>query len=89
LPSLDDGERAAVALAQSLRAELILMDDRAAVAAALALGFEVIGTLGVLGRGAARGLIDLSEAIARLKATNFRYRPEVLDALLARGVHRR
>jgi predicted nucleic acid-binding protein len=38
LRALDDGERAALALARALRADLILMDDRAAVAVALSKG---------------------------------------------------
>jgi predicted nucleic acid-binding protein len=83
LPKLGDGERTAIALAGSLRADLILMDDRAATALALQEGFAVTGTLGVLIRAARRDLIDLGEALTRLKATNFRYRPETLDALLA------
>jgi hypothetical protein len=29
-------------------------------------------------------MIDLEAVVARLRATNFRYRPEMLDALLAR-----
>jgi hypothetical protein len=29
------------------------------------------------------GLLDLATAIARLKATNFRYPPELIEALLA------
>ena len=29
------------------------------------------------------GLVDLPTAFERLKATNFRYRPEILDTLLA------
>ena len=41
------------------------------------------GTLGVLARAAQRDLINLEAAFLRLKATNFRYRPEILDALLA------
>lgn len=80
---LDDGERAAIALADSLRANLVLMDDRAGVAAARAQGFAVTGTLGVLDLAAARGWIDLAAAFARLRATSFRYRPELLEALLA------
>jgi hypothetical protein len=36
----------------------------------------------VLFRAADRGLIDLPSAIVRLKATNFRVRPEILDKLL-------
>jgi hypothetical protein len=37
----------------------------------------------VLDREALRGLIDLPAVVARLRETNFRYRPELLDALLA------
>jgi predicted nucleic acid-binding protein len=83
LPELDDGERAAIALALSQRVDLLLMDDRGGVAAALAQGLAVVGTLGLLDRAARRGLIDLAAALASLKETNFRYRPELLDALLA------
>lgn len=81
--ALDAGERAAIALAMSIGADLILMDDRAGVAAARRHGLSVTGTLGVLDLAAKRGLIDLATALTRLKATNFRYRPEILDALLA------
>jgi len=80
--NLDLGERDALALAQVLRADLILIDDRAAVAVARQLGFSVTGTLGVLALAARRGLIDLGDAFERLKTTNFRYPPEVMDQLL-------
>ncbi len=80
---LDEGERAAIALATSIGADLILMDDRVGVAAAYRHGLAVTGTLGVLDLAARRGLLDLGNALTRLKATNFRYRPEILDALLA------
>jgi predicted nucleic acid-binding protein len=83
-PTLDAGERAAIALAALIHADLILMDDRAGVAAAHQRGFTVTGTLGVLDLAARRGLIDLTTAFANLKRTNFRYPPEVMDALLAR-----
>ena len=48
LPPLDPGERAAIALALALRAELILVDDRAGTAAARSQGLETVGTIGVL-----------------------------------------
>jgi predicted nucleic acid-binding protein len=83
LQPLDDGERAAIALALTLKADLVLMDDRAGVAVARAKGFAVTGTLGLLDLGARRRLLKLDEAFARLKATNFRYPPEIMDALLA------
>jgi len=80
---LDEGERAAIALATSIGADLILMDDRSGVEVARRHGLTVTGTLGVLDLAARRGLVDLATAFAKLKATNFRYPPEIMDALLA------
>jgi predicted nucleic acid-binding protein len=80
--ALDDGERAAIALAAAISADLILMDDRSGVAVAYRRGIAVTGTLGVLDLAARRGLVDLSSAFGRLKATNFRYSPEIMEALL-------
>jgi predicted nucleic acid-binding protein len=42
----------------------------------------VTGTLGVLDLAARLGLLNLADAFARLKRTNFRYRQELLDGLL-------
>ncbi|MDN3622416.1 DUF3368 domain-containing protein [Methylobacterium isbiliense] len=84
LRMLDEGERAAIALAIALRADLILMDDRAGVGAARARAFAVTGTLGILDLAARRGLIDLERAVTRLRGTSFRCRPALLDALLDR-----
>jgi predicted nucleic acid-binding protein len=81
---LGDGERAAILLALRIRADLLLIDDRDGVSFARSRGFAVTGTLGILDLAAARGLIDLHEAVERLKGTSFRYPPDVLDALLAR-----
>ena len=81
--ALDIGEREALALARTLGADLVLMDDRAGVAVARQLGLAATGTLGVLDLGARRGMVDLADAFTRLKATSFRYRPEIMDALLA------
>ncbi len=83
-PGLDNGEQGALALADSLQAGLLLMDDRKGVAAALARGLRTIGNLGVLDLAARRGLTDLVLALARLKTTNFRVAPKMLDELLAR-----
>lgn len=82
--ALDVGERAAIALAVALKADLVLMDDRDGVIVARAKGLAATGTLGVLDLAARRGLIDLAEAVARLKATSFYYRQGLIDALLAR-----
>ena len=82
LDSLDDGEKAALALAASLAADLVLMDDREGARVARGKGFRVIGTLRVLDLGARRGLLDLADAFERIKRTNFRYRQELMDELL-------
>jgi predicted nucleic acid-binding protein len=80
---LDQGERAAIALAVEINADLLLMDDREGVAVARSKGFSVTGTLGVLNLAARRGLVNLADSFARLKRTNFRYRQEIMDAILA------
>ena len=85
LQPLDDGEKAAITLALALKADLILMDDRAGVAVAREKGFAATGTLGLLDLGARRQLLKLDEAFARLKTTNFRYPPEIMEALLAQA----
>lgn len=54
----------AIALAQSQSADLIIMDDRPAVAVARSLGLQVVGTIGVLDLAAGQGLIDLTVAFA-------------------------
>ncbi|TXM64895.1 DUF3368 domain-containing protein [Methylobacterium sp. WL103] len=84
LGRLDAGEREALRLASALSADLILMDDRAGVGAARARGVAVTGTLGIIDLAARRRLLDVRDAVDRLRATNFRCRPMLFDALIAR-----
>jgi predicted nucleic acid-binding protein len=86
---LDERERAAIALALAVKAELLLMDDREGVGITRGRGLAVTGTLGVLDLAARRGLIDLAAAFERLKATTFYYQRGLLDALVARQATRR
>jgi predicted nucleic acid-binding protein len=74
---LDLGERAAIALAGTLHADLLLIDDAAGRAEAKRRSLRVTGTLGVLRTAAERGLVNVPELIVRLKATNF-YADEAL-----------
>ena len=53
------GERSVIALAESTHANLLVVDDRKAVRAAIARGLGVTGTLGILRLVAERGQIDL------------------------------
>lgn len=82
---LDPGERAVIALAHALGAGLLLLDDRAGVAAARGRGLRATGTLGVLAEAASQNLLDLATAFTALRATNFHHSPALLDAMLAEG----
>jgi predicted nucleic acid-binding protein len=86
---VDRGEHDAILLALHLRADLVLMDDREGVEEARRLGLAVTGTLGVLDRAAERGLIELAPAITRLRETNFRAHPVLLNRLLAADARRK
>jgi predicted nucleic acid-binding protein len=68
---LDEGERAAIALARQIQAELILIDDQAGRAEARRWKLRVTGTLGILRVAAQRGMIDVPAVIGRLRSTNF------------------
>lgn len=54
---LGPGEREAIALANQLSADFIVLDDLSARMAAMELGLTVIGSLGLLVRAKDRGLI--------------------------------
>jgi len=57
---LDAGEREAIALARAIRAELLIIDERAGRREAQRPNLQVTGTLGVLLAASARGMVDLS-----------------------------
>jgi predicted nucleic acid-binding protein len=78
LQQLDPGEQEAIALAQSVGASLVLLDEKRGRQAARDLGLEVSGTLGVLDRAARRGLVDLADSLKRLERTTFRATPRLL-----------
>jgi predicted nucleic acid-binding protein len=81
---LDPGEAEAIALAQELKADSVLLDEIEGRQEALRRGLAVSGTVGVLEKAAERGLVDLSEAFERLARTNFRIDPELLREALQR-----
>jgi predicted nucleic acid-binding protein len=84
MEKLETGERSAILLAEALRAEIILLDERSARREATERGLRVTGTLGVLGEAAERGLVDLPAQIDRLRKTSFRCSPALLKATLDR-----
>lgn len=80
--NLDRGERAAIKLALSLMADLLLMDDRKGATAAEYNGLQVTGTLGILDLAAEQGLAEFTDAARVLESTNFRRPAKLLEALL-------
>lgn len=87
MPDCIGGDAAAIALATSLGADLLLLDDRRGAVAAERAGLRITGTLGVLDIAAEKGLVNFTEAILRLEATSFRRPVELMNALL--GKHER
>src|SRR5262249_36370900 len=73
----------AVALAAEL-GRMLLVDDYEARRVAAQLGVATSGTLGVLERAAADGLLSLPDALASLGATNFRLAEGLIEAALER-----
>jgi predicted nucleic acid-binding protein len=69
--ALDEGERAAIAIAENIRADLLLIDDSVGRAEARRRRIRVTGTLGVLRAAAERGLVNVPDLLTRLHATNF------------------
>jgi predicted nucleic acid-binding protein len=86
---LGAGERAAIALAEELHADALLIDDRAGRREAERRSVPTQGTLGVIDLAARHGLLDLPVAIGRLRKTNFRVEERLYQVMLDRDSARR
>jgi predicted nucleic acid-binding protein len=82
LTYLGAGEREAIALAEQLRADALLMDDRDGRREATRRHLRVVGTLAVLVDAAEQGLLELPEAFKQLQQTTFRASPRLLKTVL-------
>jgi predicted nucleic acid-binding protein len=82
IPQLHPGESEALSLAIEIHADLILIDERTAYREAVARNLNAIGTIRVLERAAAQGLLDLKDAFQRVKQTDFWIPPQFLDQRL-------
>lgn len=85
LVHLDRGEAQVLSLARRLKADLVLLDEKKARQTARECGLAVSGTLGVLDRAAAHGIVDLSVALARLRRTSFRASPKLFELVQRRS----
>lgn len=89
LSSLDPGEAEAIALAQMLKVDVVLIDEREARREATQRGLLAIGTIGILEQAAAKNLLDLPSTLARLAKTNFRIDPRYIEDALRRDAEQR
>lgn len=85
LATLDAGEAAVIALATTLHADLLLIDERKGVNQARRRGFRVTGLLGLLEMAAQAGLVDFGQAVEQLRRTTFRSPEALLDLMLKRN----
>jgi predicted nucleic acid-binding protein len=79
---LDAGEREAIALAEEIHADQLLLDEAEARREAARRKLPFIGTLGVLREAARRELLDLRAALAQLQETTFHVDSELIQSLL-------
>lgn len=85
---LDIGERAAIALAGAIHADLLLIDDAAGRAEAKRRSIRVTGTLGVLRAGAERGMLDVPDMLTKLRGTSFYLDEALMNTLFAQWLPR-
>lgn len=82
LEKLDLGEREAILLAEQLKADLVILDDKAARRIAVARGLKIIGLLGILKAASRFGLLDLATTFEQLQDVGFWVAPNLLERLL-------
>jgi predicted nucleic acid-binding protein len=70
-PLLHQGECEAISLAMELHADLLLIDERRAYREAAGRNINAVGTIRVLERAAAEGMLNLRDAFLRLRQTDF------------------
>ncbi len=87
---IEDGEREAIALALAMQADALLCDDGKAIKEANRVNVPVLRLFNILQIAADNDLLDLPDAIDKMKHTTFRLPPtEIVNALLERNRQRK
>jgi predicted nucleic acid-binding protein len=85
---LGQGECEAIALAEELGADVLLVDDEAARLEARHRNLTIQGTLGILDLAAEHGYVKMTEAVEKLLRTNFRASRRLIGFFLDRDARR-
>lgn len=84
------GETEAIALAIELKVDALLIDDGDGIKEARRLQIPTLRLFTLLERAAEKELLDLNEAVAKMRKTNFHLPPtELIDAMLERDKQRK
>jgi predicted nucleic acid-binding protein len=81
---LGPGEREAISLALEVKAGFVLIDETLGRKVAVKNNVAVKGTLGILEEAANRGLVNLSEAVQKLRTTGIFLSDEIVEGVLKR-----
>jgi predicted nucleic acid-binding protein len=81
--TIDIGEASAIALAQEIQADLLILDDAAARKFAENLKLQITGTIGVLLSAKQNGVIsEVRPYLDKIQRTNFRLSPSLISRVL-------
>lgn len=80
---LNKGEAEVIVLAKQVKAELVIIDERIPREMIEALGFRVIGTVGILIKAAQEGYLNIREYLDKLRNKGFWLSDEVYYKVLS------
>jgi predicted nucleic acid-binding protein len=78
----DRGETEAIALAEELHADWLIIDEMAGRTETVRRGLQTVGTLGILRDGHIAGLLNLKEALQSLQTIGFHASQSLIRSLL-------
>ena len=85
---LDRGEAEAVVLAKELGADYLLLDEKKARRIARNSEIKIMGTVGILGLAAKKGLIsNLDDTFTKLEQNGFRFTEEIRKKVKEESIH--